>query len=205
MMTIFAVSYQRSPTKDRKEFLLVTNLPSTEFISRYTNPSPDCFIDSNSIATWMAMGIRPSATTVTTASGTPPSRAHPCFLQTQGHLNVQFLYQPLAFSASLLKQKRQDRVNEVLRKEDSKSCDQFSCLHFQKVSVPFIAPSVALMLQQGVQNFIALWSAGQGKIVCPVEKKMMVPSNDGSVLWAWICCTFIVRHRLLIRCGGTYL
>lgn len=170
MMTIFAVSYQRSPTKDRKEFLLVTNLPSTEFISRYTPPSPDCFIDSNSIATWMAMGIWPSATAVTTASGTPPSWAHPCFLQTQG-LNVQFLYQPLAFSASLLKQKRQDRVNEILRKEDSKSCDQFSCLHFQKVSVPFMAPSVALMLQQGVQNFIALWSAGQGKIICPVENK----------------------------------
>lgn len=92
---------------------------------------------------------------------------------------MQFFYQTLVCSASLLKQKRQDKVNEVLRKEDSKWCDQFSCLHFQKVSVPFMEPSTALMLEQGVQNVIALWSAGQGKIVCPVENKWWYPAMMG--------------------------
>lgn len=31
--------------------------------------------------------------------------------------------------------------------------------------------SVALMLEQGVQNFMVLWSVEQGRMECPLENK----------------------------------
>lgn len=39
------------------------------------------------------------------------------------------------------------------------------------VSGPFMVLSGALMLEQGVQNSMALWSVGQRRIVCPLESK----------------------------------
>lgn len=128
MVTTF--TYRRSPTKEGQVFLWATALPSAEFISRYTPPAPDCIIDSTGIVPgWLGALVPCYYHHYYQWKPRELGPPHVSCIPRYTLLNVRFLNQPLTSSASLLKQRNQDRGKGGPEKGRSVWCDQSSCLH----------------------------------------------------------------------------